>query len=664
MPIIKALALAGAFLYHGGIMKKSLKFFLSIVLLNFFVISAFAEGYHVCVASYKQLKNAEEMVIRLEKQSMASFVSESKVKNESYYRVLLSKEFKKIADARKYRDEVKNYSFVKELGLKDFWVCKSEKIIQKNSPVQTAPVASKKAEPAPAPIPEVKIEPKAEPKPEPLPKAEPLPVPEEPKTELLAPEPEPEPEPEPTPAPVSEPLIVEVAKSEVVPEISEEPKNLDKNEKAVLSEEMPYSVQVRSYKYEQFAQNDSNRLKELGFDPYMLKTFDPNEFFAFNIHVGAFASRKEAEELQAQFTDAGIADTVVSDYREIEARIKKYDEIIAREPVAFNDGKTEISTCLSSPVEKIVSQFPANKDFPIQEIIILDYDNYLASSDKPTLSSDILGYIGSENSVEAALLATCRDELYQKNVNIFMVAAEQFPSDDFEGEADSMQLGARNGVFDCELYENNGETVLFGKNIAEKLFVRISSNDFTRDEFINFLIDSFNDGSLSLFPQMRRTFFVLPDSNEEESRSFICFDFKKVDESYSRDRNNAEWALPIVGHSLAKSYFIERSALLCVGFYDLDYDFNVRSVHEHFTTAKNSAEISSANQPISFNALEGWYLSNSSQKEISFSTKSYVIALDTAPNSILEKEDLIQFGKDLKIWDSDFVASDSMSDAK
>ena len=45
--------------------------------------------------------------------------------------VMSRKEFKKIEDARKYRDEVKNYSFAKTLGLKGFWVCKGERMTPK-----------------------------------------------------------------------------------------------------------------------------------------------------------------------------------------------------------------------------------------------------------------------------------------------------------------------------------------------------------------------------------------------------------------------------------------------------------------------------------------------------------------------------------------------------
>ena len=90
-------------------MKKSFKFFFSIFALNLLLLgSVFAQGYHVCVASYKQLKNAENMVQKLEKQSVSAVISESKVNNQSYYRVLLEKEFKKIDDARKYRMKSKN----------------------------------------------------------------------------------------------------------------------------------------------------------------------------------------------------------------------------------------------------------------------------------------------------------------------------------------------------------------------------------------------------------------------------------------------------------------------------------------------------------------------------------------------------------------------------
>lgn len=616
-------------------MKKSFKFFLSIFILNILVVGAvFADGYHVCVASYKSLDNAETMLKKLEKQSVSALVSENKVKNQTLYRVLLSKEFKKASDARKYRDEVKNYSFVKELGLKDFWVCESEKIVLINMTYKV--VRDGGVPPKAPPVEPAKPAPKAKPAPVPVPVPVPLPIPEEPEE---VPEPEDVIEPE---APAEELPVIVV----------EEPKTLGANEKAVLSEENPYSVIVRSYKYEQFAENDSARLKELGFEPYILKTFDDKEFFAFNIHVGAFASLDEAEELNSQFADAGIPDTMVSDYNEIKENLQKYDDVILRESVSFDNGQYEIPTCVPESIAKLVKQFPANKDFPIQEITIIDYDNYLAVRDKPNLSSELRAYLDEEEGLHSALLAKCRDELYRKEVSVFFANADQHKEDDILGEFENMQFGATDGVFDCVLYENDGELVLSGMNISEKMCVKIKTRDFSKEEFINLLIDSFNDGSLSLYPQMRRTFYVLPDKNPDEDREFIIFNFKKVGEEYASERNYAEWAVPIVGHSLAKSYFYDSNSLLCIGFYDLDYDFNAKNVHAHFTEAKNTTEITETNKPVSVNGIEGWYLLNPKQKEVSFSTKSYVIAIDTEPTSVLSKDDLIKVGTDLKIWDS------------
>ena len=70
-----------------------------------------------------------------------------------------------------------------------------------------------------------------------------------------------------------------------------------------------------------------------------------------------------------------------------------------------------------------------------------------------------------------------------------------------------------------------------------------------------------------------------------------------------------------------------------------------------FTADKNNVEVSGNNQPLRLkDGVDGWYLLNSTQKEISFSTKSYVIAIDTAVGATLTKDDLANSANDLKIW--------------
>lgn len=617
-------------------MKKSFKFFFSIFALNLLLLgSVFAQGYHVCVASYKQLKNAENMVQKLEKQSVSAVISESKVNNQSYYRVLLEKEFKKIDDARKYRDEVKKYSFVKELGLKDFWVCKSDKILSKKAVVKIVTV------PAPVPKVEPKPEVKPEPKPAPLPEPEPAPLPEpEP---LPLPEPEPEPEPLPEPAPLPE--------VDVMNEVAPEPKELEMNEKAVLSEKTPYSVLVRSYKYSQFAENDKARLDELGFEPYLLNTFDEQSFFAFNIHVGAFATKEEAEELRSQFDDMGITDTQISDYMEIESKIKRYDEVLSQEKVTFDDGLSSIPSSLPDSVKKLIQHFPANKNFPIKEISILDYDLYRLCEDKPDTEKAIMDAISSEESIHSALLATYKDELYKKDVEIFLVNATNF---DYKTSSltpvEEMSFGEGKERFECSIFEVDGEFILNGTNPQEGLFLTMKSKDFSKEEFLTFITESFTSSSLSIYPQIRRTLLVLPNANDSVQRDFVSFSFKKVDDKYAAERNYIDWSLPIVGHYLAETAYVQKNALVCLGFYDLEYDFNSKRIHQYFKDNKNKSEVSENNQPLTLNGVDGWYFIDKNLKELSLSTKSYIIAIDTLASSQVTKDDLIEVGNDLRIW--------------
>ncbi len=650
-------------------MKKSFKVLVALSLLNLFIAGLFAEGYHVCVASYQKLANAQETVRKLENQSVSAFINENKVKGKSYYRVLLVKEFKKIEDARKYRDEVSKYSFGKELKLKDFWVCKGDKKLSPNAPkVAPAKAAPAKVEPAkaapavvpaPVPLPLPKPQPKPEPKPEPEPKLDPIPEPAVKNLEVApdpvvvpvpAPIPIPEPEPEPEPAPI----VIPPAEPELIEKpAAEEPKTLDKNEKAVLSEKTPYSVRVRTYKYSQFAENDNNRLKALGFDSYLLNTFDETAFFEFNLHAGAFETQEEAENLIAQFADVGIFNTEISDYREILPKINRYDEILSTETVTFDDGRSDLPGILSSSVEKLIRNFPANKDYQIKDAVLVDYDNYSATADHPEINSPILNYINNGTNVHSAALVNYTDELYQKNVSILLFAADDFTFGFNEDEAvEKLQAGSGSGLFDCSIYEKNGKLYMCGVNHSENVFACLESASFDRGEFVSYIADSFNDSTLGIYPQIRRTLFALPDNSASGNRVFINFIFNKAGEDFALERGNAEWAVPLVGHALSKSYLREDGHFICVGFYDLDYDFNAKKIHEKFKESRNTTEVSESNQPITINSSEGWYFVDSMQKEISFSTKSYVIAIDAASNDDISKDSLADFSKDLKIWDT------------
>ncbi|MBO4403932.1 MAG: hypothetical protein J5780_01205 [Treponema sp.] len=179
-------------------MISSIKKTFLAVFVTLFTSALFAESYSVCLASFKNEETAFSSAELLNKTGCPSFVSRFSENGETLFRVVNSKSFSRIEDARLYRDRLLMDKTLFTLGFSDFWVVKNP-----------LPFAGKKEAQEETEIETVKteinlnidvkvalIEPKAEPEPESVQETEPEPVP--------APEPVPEPQSEPVPEP--EPL--------------------------------------------------------------------------------------------------------------------------------------------------------------------------------------------------------------------------------------------------------------------------------------------------------------------------------------------------------------------------------------------------------------------------------------------------------------------------
>jgi hypothetical protein len=141
-----------------------------------------------------------------------------------------------------------------------------------------------------------------------------------------------------------------------------------------INTEKPFSVLVRSYKEEQAAINDKQRLAASDVDTYILKTFDDSSYFSFDLHAGAFDNETEVEQLQEKLADIGIEDTKISNYEDIADNIEKYNEVIKTQNVTYAHGNDSIPTLFSPWVQKCIRQFPINKNFRIEQIMLFDID--------------------------------------------------------------------------------------------------------------------------------------------------------------------------------------------------------------------------------------------------------------------------------------------------
>lgn len=425
----------------------------------------------------------------------------------------------------------------------------------------------------------------------------------------------------------------------------------NKIEEIPVSIEKPYSVMVRSYKEEQAAINDKERLNENDVNAYILKTFDDSSYFSFNLHAGAFDTVEEVEDLQEKLEDLGIEDTKISNYEDIADNVEKYNEVIETQNVTFEDGNYTIPTSFSSAIRASIRQFPVNKNFQIEQISIFDIDNINATGADVDGAEKIDDFIDEINGVHAVSIATYKDDLFDKNVMVFMAVGDDgcFKQKEFDG-AEDLQLAIVDDVLDCAVLFNDNDCYLQGTNRAKNMLVGMISKDFTKGQFSAFINNISNDSSLLVYPQLRKTLLVLPEKNELVQRDFLVFTLSRIGESYAVERNYSDWSAPIVGHWNAKSEFFQDSQKLSVSFFDMDYDYNANRVHGMFMNEKKGITINSDNHPSSLELADSWYLNSFSSNELSFSTKSYIIAVNSYSGERIPENDLIGVAKELQIW--------------
>ncbi|MCR5125702.1 MAG: SPOR domain-containing protein [Treponema sp.] len=87
---------------------------------------AFADGWYVCMGSFKNLDKANERARILNNSGFSVFVSEvEKANSEKLYRVLFTQSFPTKKEASSKRNELLGKQKIKSMGLNDLWCCES-----------------------------------------------------------------------------------------------------------------------------------------------------------------------------------------------------------------------------------------------------------------------------------------------------------------------------------------------------------------------------------------------------------------------------------------------------------------------------------------------------------------------------------------------------------
>lgn len=452
----------------------------------------------------------------------------------------------------------------------------------------------------------------------------------------------------------------------------------ENQENLPINQENPYSVLVATYKEEQPANRDKKRLAEKNIDSYVVKTFDEENLFSFNLHSGAFENYEDAEDHLKKLEDVGIKIKNVSDYKLIEEKIASYNTEIEKQKISFETGETKLPKNFTPETVKVITQFPINKNYQIEGLSVIDYKQYnlmkssINTSEVSKKSLTLLNkfdrntYDKINASIEAISYAEYTDAILGKKTDIQIIAcSDNVFSDLFESKlleceenesVEKIDLKSNSLIWNSFYEQKENDYSLIGFDDSRKMFIRMICMDFSKDEFVDFLNNIENDGNLLIYPQVRKSISLLLDGNYADSSRFTSFTFEQVPKSYAASKGDAIWAKQIVGHwqSDVNYCYGDENDVLYISFFDMDYDFNARKVHNQFMEDHENSAISDSNHPVTIKSeKDGWYVTSfwGGFREVSFSKKSYIVAVDSLSDSVIEEENLIEISNELRIWE-------------
>lgn len=555
-----------------------------------------AESWHVCVGSYAAKKNADNFQAELKEAGYQAVIQEIDSGAKKIYRVLLREEFQNAGDARKLAEEFETNTFSLRHKLKGIWV------VSENTP-SPGPKETQKSE--------TNIETKDE-------------------------------------------IIIEPVEEETVK--TETPVILEKNSEIPVSEEKPFSVHIQTYKEEQAAENDRQRLVEKDIDAYVLKKLDKKEAIKFDLQAGAFETVEEAKVLEEKLEAMDLPNLEITDYNDYAAELSEFDDVITEREVKFDNGINELPDSIPETVKVCLNQFPVNEDFQIKAVKIFDLVN-LRENERTE------GFEFAEGNIPENLIADTSaisyaeyiDNLFKKEVSVLIAVNENSSYENFfiEGQKECViaetDFDLPYGKLHSYITEINDIHMIQGITEDKKMYVQMYMPGFTKDEMIAFVENSYSDSSLLFYPQIRKSLCIIPDTNGENN-SFLWFNFSQVDESYAKERDYVEWALKIVGHWESEFFICHKDKVVSVSLFDLDYDYNAKEVHKIFMDEKNEMPETYGNHYVKVNEQDGWYLENFRTNELSFSRKSYIISADSDTGSLILENELKSLVDQLKIW--------------
>lgn len=439
----------------------------------------------------------------------------------------------------------------------------------------------------------------------------------------------------------------------VLPDMVNQSKG-QKIEKA--SDEKPFSLQVATFRNEEDATISVQRLRNLGLPAYYVPCLTGENNLWYNVHIGCYTNTEDAKTFSSNLSVK---------YPKLEIKIENYSNYVSnyvdyQNEVSSNTNifkKYEVAKSPSSsiPTNMIVNlyQFPVDKRYNVVELILANsksynklysYAGFLAKKYYFPTEKFFWNMLSSSHSFSYLLL---QDKLFNerigvlvfepKDTNSFMTILSNNEAN-FGTKITNISYKTKDGIINGNIYEiitekSNFVYTFVGENLSSHHIVTFKTFDINLSNLTVLFKDEYKNKELLIYPEVLRGLAILPENLEY---SLEMFDLYRLGWEYAKLKNNAWWAVNMVGHWNYESFYNsnESEDFIKTSFFDLIYKKKSQKIHNNFVKEKEKYQpmakyMGIESFAVNFDNLKAWYLEFNDSNEISFSFGSFLVAVNS-----------------------------------
>jgi len=451
------------------------------------------------------------------------------------------------------------------------------------------------------------------------------------------------------------------------------------------SPDKPYFLKLDDFRYYPDAVEAKKRLKNY---PAFVLPMKTDSGIWFRVGIGPTSKETQAQAWQNKLAGEGIT-TEFEQYSDIkEAMVEKPNLVIKESKSWVKDIESKPMPSALQPMKQEINYVPYNKQFRIVECAIAN-SQYLKQNEDyhplllafNTKDYSFSNYLSKEDIVEMFdrfVFVNYLDPISKSRISLFIgniskgININELVDRIVGGSITKIAIEISTGDQTLKGYSvepKAGEIIYALYNNTYFVFADTDTNKQTIESFLSTMGKT--RGLIQYIPIRDQLFSSIP--TDTEGTEFVYYYMDEIGENYVISKDYALWAKKMKGYWTSTTLLSLNNGPLIVEFFDLIGDDYTSKTYGLFSEEKRRALQNPYSKlltklaeiyvvPITIKEHKGWYIDEPGYalsgyalgriKEISFSAKHYIVAVDTfsLAGHILMRKSLESVAKSLLVF--------------